>query len=744
MAESKSRAMKDKEEGKRSRRDKNDKKKKENGLLGNKELVDKVLKLASAEFSRFESDREDFDDKLEKADYMYAAGQSRTLLSSEKSKGVNQTKDTRANTGSIVFHRQVNTMAAQMVGVMRSRPDLAKYEQQTTDGIPASYEDSLDRAQQQQALVRWTLKRDGFNKKIPEFAVSVYKNSTIFALVTQKRTYKRKLCVVPVYGPQLDEAGQPVPDQETGQPIQTIVDEQRYWDELLVDNHPSITFPHPSNIYADRFIPDIQGQNFVFTVCPRNRTEIWNDVAQGFFSKEAYEKLDDSKKWDGHYGNVAQEKERDNREHDTTTPSDSDQFLQWDFWARLSISDGEYDEDAPPELYWITAIGNTVESAVVMRFERNPDPDDEIPLQVINVMPDCPNELYHTTTGEIIRSDYSVACTLKNMFIDNTAYRTDPPQVVVEGAHRVKNFSIESGKLFHVFQKDAITPYPIADATQNIVPLLQMVDSDIKQALATDPAMMGQYAGSRTPATEFLGVNQNTNKVHYMQINYVLNQLVPWMYRKIPSYWKAYGDPKQVLQIADGEKIYEIRPQDISGDFDVNVSVLDEYLDDMVKQQTDREILQLIASNPQFVQSETHRIDMGAFLKEMLEHRKYPATRLILPASGRDAEELARSRVAAMLNAGVYIAPQEGESFSTHLRIAEAERVRWNGLEDANDPRAKNIPLLDQYIDELRVQMKAQQQQNQGSPMGVGGPRTPGMVVGQEGVAGQLGAALGG
>ena len=94
-----------------------------------------------------------------------------------------------------------------------------------------------------------------------------------------------------------------------------------------------------------------------------------------------------------------------------------------------------------------------------MRFERNPDPDDEIPLQVINVMPDCPNELYHTTTGEIIRSDYSVACTLKNMFIDNTAYRTDPPQVVVDGAHRVGDFSIESASPFHVFRR---MPLPVS------------------------------------------------------------------------------------------------------------------------------------------------------------------------------------------------------------------------------------------------------------------------------------------
>jgi hypothetical protein len=306
-------------------------------------------------------------------------------------------KDTRANVGSVVYHRGVNAMASQLVGVMRSRPDLWKYEQQWIEGIQESYEDGLDRARAAMGLARWTRRKDEFDRKIPEFATSVCKLSNIFAMVGQKRTYKRKLCVEPIT--------ETVVDPMTGEPQVSVVGEKKYWDSVLVDNFPSVTFPHAGNIYMDRWIPTVQGQNCVVICNIRNRTEIYNDVQMGYFSKEAYDKLDEGHYWDGVYGAKQKEAEHDNREQ-TFSVSGTDMFLQWDVLIRAPIADSKWDDENPPEIYWMTVVGNTINGGVVMRLERNPDPDDEFPLKEIRIMPDNSDTLYHTTTAEVVRRLY--------------------------------------------------------------------------------------------------------------------------------------------------------------------------------------------------------------------------------------------------------------------------------------------------------------------------------------------------
>ncbi len=706
-------------------------------LADEADLAKKVQDEANVYFERFASDREEIDDKNEQADYMYACAQSRSMMSSEKSKGMDRDGDTRANVGSIIFHRQVNTMAAQFAGVLRSRPDLAKYEQMWVDGVEGSYEDSLDRAKQAMGLARWTRKKDEFDRKIPEIAVSLCKYSNIFAMIEQKRTFKRKLCTEPVT--------EEVVDPATGETTLNIIGERKYWDNVVVDNYPSITFPHVGNIYADRWIPTIQQQNCVVICSPVNRTDIFNDVQMGFYSKEAYDKLDNGYFWDGVYGATMKEKEHDNRE-ETFSPSGTDVFLKWEVFIRVPIEGKEWDDDNPPQLYWMTVIGNTLGGGLVMRLERNPDPDDEIPLKEIRIMPDNSDTLYHTTTAEIVRSMYSADCSLLNMFLDNIGNRNDPPLQILDGMHRVKDFTLTKGALWYVYQKDAISTVDIPDTTQNTVMVRDRIHDEIKQALATDPAMMGQYAGARTPATEFLGVNQNTNKLHFMWISYAANQILPWQHRKYMSYWNAFGLPQQVVQITDGDKKYNIRPKDVAGEYDIIVDIVDEYVDDLVRQQTLTQVMQLIGTVPGFQQSETHTLDMGELLKAWFEHNRYPASRLVLPATGRDAEEVANARISVMLNSGVYNPPVAGENLGVHLRTAKAERVRWKGLEDSPDPRAANLPLLDQYIAECTQMMQGAGGVGGAGQQQVGmGPQneTPGEVIGNQAAA-ALGKQMGG
>ena len=686
------------------------------------DLSKKFTKQASVYFQRFLQDRGEIDEVNRVADYMYACAQNRSLLSSEKSKGMNLEKDTRANVGSTIFFRQVNTLASMLVRVCKSRKDLWKYEP-----IGLSKDDSRARAEQANILARWTRKQSGFDAALPELATHIYKYSNVFAMIYWDQQYKRQKYVTPIYDTEVNEKGETVAVQ-TG--------EEYGWRNVVTRSFPCVSFPHIDSIYTDKYISSIQQQNCVIVLSRRNKSDILSDVNLGFFDKSQYEKIKADQEWNGQYGASLKEDEKDNRNQEWN-PIGTKTYLQWDIFMRAPIDGKSWDEDNPEELYWCTVIGNSIDNGIVMRIERNPDPDDEIPLKEIRALPDKSDTLYHTTLSEVIRSGYSTDCTLINIALDNMGIVNDPPLKVLDGAHRIKDFTYRSGQRWHVDSLNAVEQMDIRDNTQQIAGLRQMIQNDVMQALATDASMMGQYAGARTSASEYLGVSGNTKNPHMVQIGYIISQLFPWMARKYLSYWSAYSEPAQVMSITDGNKEYNITPRGMAGEFDIEINLVDEYEDDIVKQQQIGFIVQTLASAPHLAKSDTHEINMGKLVKRWLDAMSWDGSEIVGPPSGIDAERVASDENRALL-AGAYDRPQQGENHSVHLKIHEGERIRWNGLEDVDDPRAKNLLLLDQHIEEHKQLANSSPVQSQGSPMAQPTESTPGQMMGGE-IAGAMG-----
>jgi len=176
--------------------------------------------------------------------------------------------------------------------------------------------------------------------------------------------------------------------------------------------------------------------------------------------------------------------------------------------------------------------------------------------------------------------------------------------------------------------------------------------------------------------------------------------------------------------------------------FDVEVNIVQEYIDDMMRQQQLGNIMQMIGSAPFFQQSEHHSVNAGELLKKWLNSMRWPANEIITTPEGVDAEALAHYNVNTILTSGQYIRPNPASNLSVHLRVARGEEVRWRGLEGSGDPRAANLPLLQQYIQEITTM---QQQRQMGAPGVPQGPQnqSPGEIQGNE-AAGALGGMLGG
>jgi len=698
----------------------------------NEDAKKTFLEEADSYFNRFVTDRYEIDQKNRIADYMYACAQNRAIMSSEKSKGMDKETDTRASVGSVLFFRQVNQMSAQLVSVMKSRPDLWKYNTMSTDGVAGSMDDGLDRANQAMALSRWTRKQDQFDRRLPEFAVSLYKYSNVPMFIQQKRTYATEQVTTPI----IEEVGQ---DQD-GLPITKITGEKTTRVNTVKDNYPTVVFPHLDMVYADRWIPDFEGQNCIVLLTLRNRSNIYGDVADGWFDKKEYEKLTKDDEWNGTYGTNSKKEEALNR-GEMYNPSGTGQFLQWDIFMRAPIKGSNWDEKNPPQIVIMTIIGNTILDGKIMRVIENYDPDGEMPAKMIHCNPDSYDCLYHTTNAEIIRSHYSVDCTLLNLAIDNMGTVNDPPMTIIDGEHRIRDFTFKKGQRWHVNRHDAVKQFEIRDNTIQTFNLRNQIQTEAKQALATDPSMMGEYAGARTSASEFIGVAQNTKQPHMFQIGYILDQMLPWMADKYLTYWQAFGLPDQVIQIADSEKKYRVNPKAISGEYDVTVDIIDEYEEDLVKAQKLSQIIQIFGSVPYFQQSPTHTTDAGELMKQLLDFNKLDSSKIILPPQGVDAEAMAHHENDAMLNTGTYIRPQQGQNHSVHLRVHEAEKIRWQGLEDSGDQRAINTQLIQQHIDETKQMAGAQA--GSAPPASPSGNQTSGEVVGND-QAGALGAMMGG
>jgi hypothetical protein len=711
---------------------------------GKRPSVEAFQAIAETRFQDFYQQREDIDESYQLADWMYKGGQARGIFDAERRQWCPREVDGKANMGSILAHRQVNTLAGTLGAILLSGRDLWQYHDKPTSGNPASSETGATTAAQMNALAKWIQKHDDFDKKLPEFCLAINKQSNIFAWLGMRNEETTEV------GSELDVVETGEVDALTGTPLYDYERKTRVRKGIKTP-FPSVRFPYPRNVYMDRFLADVQDQEFVFVLSTTTKSKLMKEGK--WLDQKALAKLDPGAfEWDGNYGGTGKQEDEENagREHNPRGL-----MLRWDVYARVPVKAGEMydpakdeekDEDDPLKgvsykLLWGVFVGNSMGDSVCLKLMSDFDPDDEIPLQAIRVLPDNPDMLYHTFHTDVIRPSYAADCSFLNTAVDQHAISTDPPLQILHGAHFVKDFTFKHGQRWHVKVKDAIMPLQIPDRTGTSMAMREQVRDDAKMALATDSAKLGEYAGARTSASEFLQVSQSTDMTLAMKNAYVVGQFLPWLARKYVSYAREFMPP-EVLQRILNEMMFPEPKGEYIGNYDVTVDIVGQYEDDQRREMGLDRMMQILA-NPAFIQSQTHKLDVGELVKMYAEAKKLPVGRLVQPPNLTDSEMAARQRIGNMLISGVYQPPQPGESVEIHLRIAVAERLRWRGLEKSQDPRAVNIPLIDQYIGDLKTLIGGagggQEQPQEAMP----GEMTPGQEAAAPAAA-ELGAAMGG
>ena len=665
--------------------------------------VEVLRKFAHAAFTRYVQQRDAIDEAYEISDWQYRGGTHRGTYDKEKRKWVPRYAEGKANVGSSLAHRQVNTLAGILGAILLSGRDLWRYSDKKVNGVNLSDETGALRADAMNALMKVLWKWGEFERIMPEFCVSVFKDSNVFAHIGMRRERRRVVEVKDV----ATRTGRVL---ENGDPEYVLERKVRYSDRDEVA-YPVVTFPYPRNVYADANIPNIRDQECVIVLSLTTKQKLFRerkwldmDALLGVDEKELY--------WDGKYGGDAMRETAENMGRGDM-PSVAGGILRWDVYAWLPMVDGKvYDAEAGQvraddkdgendrvdmALWWGVFVGNTLERAVCLKAVTDFDPDGEIPIKEIRALPDNGDMLYHSFIGEVIRALYAADCALMNASIDANAIANDPPTMILHGQHMVKDFTLRPGQKWVVRVPGAIQPYPTRDATVNNVALREQIRDDARLALGTDNARLGEYAGSRTTAYEIARVTGSTDNTIALRNAYIVGQLLPWLARKYASYCAAYMDPKDVQAILN-----EVLPAPVDtgkiGEYDIVVDIVGRYEDDESTLSGLREVLQIIARQPQLAESDTHRVNVGELLRMYCERLNVPVAKLLDQPRATDSESNARNRIQLMLLTGVYLPPKEGENLSVHRRVAAAERIRWRGVDPAQDERAANVHLLDQYM----------------------------------------------
>ncbi len=640
-----------------------------------------------------------FHDEITHYDYMFRCGRNATEKNANTPMKV--AEEPRANVGASMFFRQVMQSAAKTFSLQHGRDRFFKYEAISTKGVPYSAEDGRMQANQLNTLAQWNLDQDDFEDRIlAPIDMMIPRDGLAFLAINWIREKESREFVIPG---EIDEA-----TGKAGEPTRLELD-------LLTKNQASFSIISPFSVRLDPTLDDIQSQECFSVTNVIGMSEVVSMVRGGYWSEDAFLKLEEDHRWNGTAGDLGKEDADANAGLSGETNSATGKFLAWRTWINLPIEDGKMDEKTIiPKRFVCDFLGNSIDEAVCMRIERNDDPDDEIPVEVIHDYPDSPGRFFHISKGHILKNNYAIETTVINQMIDNVSLVQSPP--LIERKNAVVSAPRKFGRGERYIVRNSVSEdireFNIADRTQTSLGVLAYIKDDSKMAVHTDPAQMGEGLGARATATEASGVMRLSAAPSVMNAKYITNQLFGFVGRKLASYWKEFSLPEQVIQITDSESpIQDIRPGEIYAQFDVKVDVVDEIVDDIVEEQKLSQDLALFSKDQNLGQI----VDIRGLLEEYFI-RRYKKN-FVANDSDYDARETARRENEMMMRSGKPVKVEPTQNHRVHLEEHRAERVRYRGLE--GDDRFQRVELIDQHIEQHEMQGGAKPSQEQAVPDGV-------------------------
>lgn len=657
------------------------------------ELVKKARSVAVDGYEHNKSNRYEYEAIWRLADEMYKTGQNEAIRETERQRTDRQAAngegaDTRDLTltksykkGSTLFFRQVRTLASQILSVLQSKPDPYKYNPIHGTDTFASRQQANDLAEQHNMLNRWARKRDKFDLKCMDLIFKLIKYGNQPIGVGWNRSRAKRIIRTPLYGDVTIPSEDPKP---IGYEFDTGV--------KMVENQPTLGIIPIENFWPDSAVGSIQKQT---CICVDDYVPLAH-IQQNEYANHFYvgtDKITQADSWDGVRDGediIEQRMKSAGMDGDLDRTS-TGQFKITDVYVMLPVSDkGEWNESLPMQKFWLTFVGNSLDSAKCVRFERNPDPEDEWPFEMLHALPDDDGNLYHFGYAEALRGDFEEQSTTRQQLIDNRTLQMNKPLKMVQGEVFNKDLRFGKDKIYIVEKENSLTEFNVTDVQQSGLAHLAYFDDDANRAAGTDKPLMGEYAGARTSATESSIVSQNASNPHIMLAKYVLHKFLEFHARKCLWLWQIYGDNDQVLSLTEKNIERKIMPGNLFGEYDVEISLVDEFENNALNIQTMTQAVQTLV--PLFAPvMDLPKVGEDVFSKII---KGIDVSQWFKKHENQDAIKLADHETRAMVDSGAVLSPAQGEAHDVHLSRHEAELTKWLGAEDQNP----NLMLLKRHI----------------------------------------------
>ena len=684
-------------------------------ILDNEETMAKVRRVLSARIIGHQADRDDLTDQWKDADFMWGCGINDTKRSAD------QVDATEADTGSTLFYKQARILAALYIKMMLSNPGgtPVKFRPTFIENVPFSMEDAEDISHQRNSLLRYNIKKDDFMHKIINgiFMLVKYGNQPVM-WQWRKRISKRW-----IKSPKTDESG-------------AITGFSWKKKDFVVDDHLELLFPPLENFYIDRSIGDLQDQQAIFWEHLEDISEINAGAVVGTYKNT--HKIEAKHRHQGSVDNANEGTDgvdmhsahEENRGMEEAGEADTGLFNVWTSYAKMPIDDeGNWDEKGTTPRWFVFDFVHNHMDGPALRAEETDDPDGQFPGFMWHRNPDDSDLAYHIADSTILKPNFDEATTRKNQYFDNLSVINRRPLVALKGAVHAKTLVYEQDKVIWVDQLDAVKEMNVLDTSQTMLACLQYIDNDSNRAVGTERPISGEALGGRTSATEAENVRSSAASPHDVLIYYHMDQFLSKWGRAVQRYWETYGDASRVLAISDQQEIIRVDLNKIFGEFDTEVTIIQEFESDLVENQNMAFVMQSVIPNFLDVMGPGGKMALGS---KILEKFKMDPAEIFPGFTDVDAEFVAQGRIEMMINTGQYEAPQPGENTKAHLRVTEGYLLQWEGQAEIPIELEARLDLVRLYRDDLKQAAEmadaAQRQQIAAPP----GNETPGEVLGNQ------------
>lgn len=648
---------------------------------GFKDAKEGFLSEANSAFELYIQQREDenWDNTLLVLDGMWRCFRSNQLSDTEVRAvlGVieEDKADTEAHMGSIRQYRQVSKDLATLVSMINAQPSPFKYKAVSNPEVFGDTGSGKDQAAVHTILAEHSWVRGGSPERVVDWALQVSK-----------------------YG------NAPVRSTMSGRVQESLVKKQGQdkakWTEITVDVHPDWEVLHIDNVYADFTGGNLCDQECVIVARPVYRKAIHALHKAGHITEEAYKEFTDRKdslRWDGTNGADLRIEQKKNQGGSSDGPTtDQKMYLVWEIYKYAQIDkSGQLDEEMEPQLFMSRVVGNSLAStSVMLSLESRFDPDQKIPITMTHAGPDDSGMLYHFPPAVCQRAMYAIESYLWGSAIDNTRALNHPPVLINPDyfSEKPEDFRYADGKKYMVSDVDkAVRELSVSNQIESNARMLGLIQNEQQVAGNSSPHHQGQGLGSRAGSTEAMIVNRVSRQPELVLANYAVKKFLRFVGRNFYRYAQAFM-PQELIEAIANEMLdhpifiettdgsgYFPKGTQIFGEFDIDLSILDEFEQDPVAAQRELNLMNQVAANPALRQSENHKVDFGEWLKSYARRYKIADYKsFIVSANGGEGARRQRDELRMMIDEGLDapVDPQ-ADDHESHLREIDAARIEY-------------------------------------------------------------------